>query len=322
MNIKILALALMLTSSTYAASYSSLQLAQNTVSAFPSCSQYRPEGLCFWLACSWYGCWINTTLKVSEYLPDVTMSVFNDADSNPWDVPHTVIDPIALKAAQAQVSMIAPDDYGFGNASDQKSGRHTENARLKEVDALGNPAVSLFQPPLFIPSVTQPFVPYYQSMLDVAAWRSGLTEFLYPASLIPGMHEVGQFPYNVWGSLYPRDGFIDTSNDAKGAAVIAQRVASIITQGGQPHVYNPLPNSCGVACQVYAAQEKDSNTVQWQMDYPIAEHTCQVFGSNDLAQIKPWGSEAAAAGDGNYVWTMWQHYEGCIQGDGSFLGST
>ncbi len=324
--IKKIALSLMLLGSAVAyangGSYSSLQLVQNTVSAIPSCLKYRPEGLCFWLQCSWYGCWVNTTMKVSEYLPDTTVSVFNDADSDPWDVPHMVVDPIANKAAEAQVSLITPDGYGFGNASDQTGGRHTEDDRLKEVDALGNPVAQMFQPPMFIPPVTQPYMPYYQSMLDVAAWRSSLTEMFYPGTLIPGVHDVGQFPYNVWGSLYPRDGFVNSSNDAKGAAVVAQRAASIFTQGGQPHVYYPEPNSCGQACQVYAAQENDDSTVEWQMDYPIADNSCQIFGTNDLTQLKPWGADAADKGDGNYVWTMWHHYEGCIQGDGSFLGST
>ncbi len=323
--IKKIALSMALFSSAVAyasgGGYSSIQLAQNTVSAIPSCLQYRPEGMCFWLVCG-LGCSINTTLKVSEYLPDTTVSVFNDADSDPWDVPHTVIDPLAEKTAEAQVSLLTPDSYGFGNASDQAGSRHTEDSRLKEVDALGNPMAKFFQPPMFIPSTAQPFMPYYQSMLDVAAWRSSLTEMFYPGALIPGVHDVGQFPYNVWGSLYPRDGFVDTSNDAKGAAIIAQRAASIFTQSMQPHIYNPLPTSCGTACQIYAAAENDPNTVQWQMDYPIAENTCAVFGTNDLAQLKPWGTDAANAGDGNYVWTMWRHYEGCIQGDGSFLGST
>lgn len=315
-----------LTSTAFGSSNSGSQIntaeiSADTLAAVPSCLHYEIEGLCFWLRCSWHGCWIETTLKVSEYLPDLTMSVFDQAGSNPWLLPNETLDKAGLVSAEVQTSTLTGDAYGFGSASDL-AGHHTSDDRLKEVDVLGNPVAKLFQPPVFIPSNSEPLLPYFQSMLDAASWRSGLTEMFYPGSVVPGVHDIGQFPYNVWGSLYPRTGFVDTDDDAKAGAVIAQRSASIITQIDQPHVYYPLSETCGSHCKAYSAVENDATTIQWQMVYPIASTSCNIFGVNYLGHLMPWGSDAAEVGQGSYVWVMWHHYEGCIQGHGSYLGST
>ena len=299
----------------------SAEITADTMAAVPSCLHYKIEGLCFWLQCTPFGCWINTSLKVSEYLPDTTVSVFGKAGSDAWLIPNETLDKVSLAAAKAQTEGLTGDSYGFGDTSDLAS-HHTSDSRLKEVDMLGNPVAKIFQPPAFIPSNSQPMLPYYQSMLDAAAWRSGLTEMFYPGSIVPGLHDVGQFPYNVYGSVYPRTGFVDTADDAKAGAVVAQRAASIVTRDAQPHVYYPLSESCGSHCKAYSAVANDKNTVQWQMVYPTEQDTCNIFGVNYLAHINPWDSSEARIGHGSYVWVMWHHYEGCIQGQGKYIGST
>jgi integrating conjugative element protein (TIGR03756 family) len=159
-------------------------------------------------------------------------------------------------------------------------------------------------------------------LLDAYAWRTPAIEMaMFPQNLIPGIHIVGSL-FDNWGSVYPRTGFIQQPADAKAAAVIAERAADIATQANQPHVYNTLPSgSCGHDCTVNSAQENNSNT-QWQMVYPIEETTCSSFGQNDLASPTPWGSDAAQQGNGNYTWILWRQYQGCIQVDGKFLGSS
>ncbi len=84
-------------------------------------------------------------------------------------------------------------------------------------------------------------MPYFLSTLDSIAWRTGVPESLYPEALIPGRREIGsQASGNMWGNVYPRSGFVSQTDDDKASAVVAQRVADIITRTGQPHVYQVL----------------------------------------------------------------------------------
>ncbi|EPH6592434.1 TraU family protein, partial [Escherichia coli] len=60
-------------------------------------------------------------------------------------------------------------------------------------------------------------------------------------ALIPGKREIGsQEEENMWGNVYPRSGFVTQTDDDKAAAVVAQRVADIITRTGEPHVYQAV----------------------------------------------------------------------------------
>ncbi|MFN3237617.1 MAG: TraU family protein [Pseudomonadales bacterium] len=43
-----------------------------------------------------------------------------------------------------------------------------------------------------------------------------------------------------WGPVWPRTGFINQKDDAKTAAVVAQRAGNLVTQTCQPHIYNAL----------------------------------------------------------------------------------
>ncbi|EPM83799.1 hypothetical protein A3SM_11308, partial [Pseudomonas syringae pv. actinidiae ICMP 18886] len=60
-------------------------------------------------------------------------------------------------------------------------------------------------------------------------------------ALIPGRREVGGLTSgDMWGSVYPRSGFIHQADDYKAASVIAQRAGDVVTRSGQVHVYQPL----------------------------------------------------------------------------------
>jgi integrating conjugative element protein (TIGR03756 family) len=210
---------------------------------------------------------------------------------------------------------------GWGQSSTNDP--HDLDTHFKEVDVVGNPAITALGALgfLLLPSTATSFVPYYSSLSDASIWRSTWTEMFYPASIIPGMNEVGSFPLNDWGSVYPRTGFINQPNDAKASAVIAQRAIDIVTKTTQPHIYNPLKTgSCGDHCTVLAVKENDGNTGQFQMIYPTAENRCSVFGENDVLNPTPWKSNEAQKGNGNYVWVLWRHYEGCIKGTGKYIG--
>lgn len=300
------------------------QIITETIKAVPSCLHYKVIGMCYWWVCNGPDCHVETTPKVEHYLPDAVVSVFRKNNSNPWDYANKVIDPVAYQAGQAQVKTIMGFNLGEGNQS--ASSLEEQNNHFKEVDVVGNPAIPFFssKTDVFLPSQAKPLMFYYISMGDAYMWRSSLIEAArYAAYLVPGIHIVGSLANN-WGPIYPRVGFINQPADGKAAAVIAQRAADIATRGEQPHIYNALNtnSSCGDHCQTWEAIENDKNT-QWQMVYPIIEHQCIVFGENDLTSPKPWGSDAAQKGDGNYVWVMWRHYKGCIPNkNGKYIGST
>lgn len=303
-------------------SITTTRIIQNTLNAIPNCLKYKIIGLCFWKVCAGEYCWIETTLKVDQYLPDAVVTVYRQTDSDPWDYAKQFIEPLAKQAGQAQTKNIMGFDMGYGNQSSSQP--QEQQNHFKEVDLIGNPAISLFTAArdVFLPSQASPFLPYYLSQVDAYIWRSPLVEMmLYPLYSVPGVHVVGTLLDN-WGSVYPRTGFIDQSADAKAAAVIAQRAAEIATRGLQPHVYSTLnaSNSCGDHCDTWEAVENNSNT-QFQMVYPNQENTCTVFGENDMTSPQPWEQNAAVKGDGNYAWIMWRHYKGCIPGYGTYIGS-
>jgi len=77
-------------------------------------------------------------------------------------------------------------------------------------------------------------MPYLLSTLDTLAWRYNLPEMVYPEALILGMRKIGgRLSMNLWGSVYPRGGFLHQVDDHKAAAVIAQRAGNIVTRRGQ-----------------------------------------------------------------------------------------
>jgi hypothetical protein len=167
----------------------------------------------------------------------------------------------------------------------------------------------------FCPGVASPFGVYFHSLLDGWTWRGLLpAEMLYPQSWLPGMAEVGQFPANTWGSVYPREGSLTQTHPVKASAVIAQRVASILTQRGQPHVYQFLARSGG------SFRYFDPGTdVLWQRLHPQAESRCSAFGANDSLSLASWGDGRTTAPEG-YIWNLWRRTE-CCQRRGIFIST-
>jgi len=293
-------------------------LVKATIKAIPHCMHYRIVGTCFWLQCVGVYCRFTATLKLDHYVPDTLVTVFHNDDSDPYNYAQLTIDKAAKLAGKTIIKAEYHAPMGTGDQS--ISGYKNKDTHFKEVDVIGNPAAQLLGFDIFLNSATTPFFPYYSSMLDAASWRSGMLEMLYPGSLIPGMHDVGSFPLNVWGNIYPRTGFLNQPEEAKAAAVIAQRAVDIVTKSNQPHIYKSLSHSCGVHCDVMETHENNDDT-QFQMVYPDIENTCAAFGKNDVLNPTPWHSAAMSKSNGDYAWLMWRHYHGCIQGEGHYVGS-
>ena len=175
----------------------------------------------------------------------------------------------------------------------------------------------------FCPPAVTPFMPYFDSLLDAWTWRDEFpAELLYPASWIPGMRELGAFPLYTWGNIYPRDGHLTQVHPVKNAALLAQRIADIVSRPSQPHIYiRPQTNNGGF--QYFDGDgpitEFDKHH-QWQRLYPNAEHSCSQFGSNDTVALQSYGDNQGTVDD-SYAFNLWRRYECCQRQGQVFLGS-
>ena len=307
---------------TYAEStISSVDIAEDTFKGISKCMHYHITGMCFWMQCSITGCYVKTTLKVDQYVPDAVVSVYTHHDNNPWGFVKDIEDPVFYKAGQAEMSHFT--HFNLGAGGDENDDSHKDiNNKFHEVDIIGNPALIVLNGiNILMPSTAKPFVPYYSSLADAYAWRFPALERFYPGSIIPGLDDVGTIILHDWGSVYPRNGYVNQPDDAKAGAVAAVRASTIITGIGQPHVYMPLSNNCGDHCRAYPIKANSADT-QFQMIYPKEKNQCIVFGGSDITSLTPWEADAAVDGHHRYVWILWRHYHGCIPKPGAtYLGS-
>lgn len=285
---------------------------------------YHIEGVCFWWHWSLLGPYVTATLKVNEFLPDAIVSVYTHYGDDPLWYTKVFVDPVMRAAGNATARGIdgsAPKSTRFSGGS---GGGSLE--QYKEVNIVGNPALAVFLSQIgfmMISTQATEFEPYYSSLADTYLWHSPMMEDLtHPEDLLPGIRTVGSF-IDQWGPIFPRTGYVNQGGDYKAAAVLALRAADIATNADQAHVYNPLPSgSCGSHCKVWPSHENDFDNVKYQEIYPVLHtHAHRIFGVNDLVGTT-YGQSQLSKGNGNYVWVMWRHYKGCIQGGGSFLGET
>jgi hypothetical protein len=121
------------------AATNTVSILTNTLSALPSCVSYQLRGVCFWLRCiPFVGCSIQTSIRVSHYVPDVIISTYHDPATHPW---AEVGKPISVALSSVGSMLIgAPID---SSASTQKE--TAEIATFKSADAIANPAGMIAQ---------------------------------------------------------------------------------------------------------------------------------------------------------------------------------
>ena len=270
----------------------------------PDCLAYRAVGVCFWLHCSIYECEIRTSVKIEHYVPDAVVSSYSDTGENPW----------------VDVSALSPPNRSARAGGDGTTNQGHENnlAKFKNADVVGHPAGAFFnrfvsESGYSCEGAGSPFNPYLLSTFDSIAWRYNIPEMVFPESLTPGRREIGtRSSANMWGSVYPRGGFLHQVDDYKSAAVVAQRAGDIVTRRGQVHVYRPLLADARPAYWPAGPLiESDPTTGKWQELVPTLSNTCSSF---------PHTRRRMQAVDGGYVWALWRPY-GCCRREGQlFLG--
>ncbi|TCV62182.1 TIGR03756 family integrating conjugative element protein [Pseudomonas fluorescens] len=288
------------------ASGSSVALDTGSITASvlsPDCLEYRVVGICFWLLCTPFGCTVKTSTKVRHFIPELVVSSYATTGANPWTEMAALSSPIS--GAEGGGNLITPNT------------QRDNLPRFKNVDGIGHPggwATTRLasQSGYACVSGATAFLPYYLSTLDSLAWRQGIPESLYPESLVPGIREIGrQLAGNMWGNVYPRQGFLVQPDDFKAAAVMAQRAGDFITRYWQPHVYLPLtPAPRDGYWPPGPIVENDASTHKWQLLSPLVQPTCAIFPSDSVQ-----------SGDGGYAWSLWRPYSCCKREGQTFLFS-
>lgn len=302
--------------SNMAFAITSAEITASTLKALPTNLHYKVRGFCSWMSPT-EG--LITTPYVEHYLPDLIVSVFSKPDDNPWLEINNTLDKAGEQSQQMIVNGLTGLKVGGGRHAITEP---TEQAVFfKEVEILGNPGLSILPPQTLLTSTAVPLKPYYQSLLDSASWR-GLPQakipFLEEAYALTTIfnHHIGKLPVD-WGTIFPREGHVVSSNDAKAAAVLAQRAADLLTTSlAFGHIFQPLAIYCGIECQAAMIHE-NSEKIKFQMIYPIEEEVAAVFG-----KTISYGEKAETKTNGAYVWILWRHYEGCIQSEGKFIEKT
>jgi integrating conjugative element protein (TIGR03756 family) len=269
----------------------------------PECLDYQVVGICFWLLCTQYGCEVHTSTKVRHFIPELVVSSYASTGDNPW-------------TEMASLSSPTSGAEGGGNLITLNT-RRDNLPRFKNVDGIGHPggwAASQLasQSGYACESGATAYLPYYLSTLDTLAWRHGIPESLYPEALTHGLREVGsQRAGDMWGNVYPRQGFLVQPDDFKAAAVMAQRAGDFITRDGQPHVYWPLtPKQRDGYWPPGPIMENDAATHKWQLLYPELQNSCAIFPS-----------APQQSADGGYAWSLWRPYSCCKREGTIFLFS-
>ncbi len=299
----------LLASTVSARDTNTIEIANTTNLGAPACLDYRIKGVCLWLMCWGPFCRVKTSPRISHYNPDVVVSVYARTFMNPW--------------AEMAILGMNPIYKGGTVSAPIRKGISRWKLRFKNVDVIGNPLVSTtfrFRAMWACQSKAISFMPYFLSNLDSFSWMWGLPERLFPQSYIPGLREIGTFPLNTWGSVYPRVGFIADGSEVKRSAVMAQRAADIITRRRQPHVYRRLRGCWGQGCEAPpTVKENNPNRGKWQMISPKPSLTCDVFGKNDVLSPVSWAG-GKHDDEKQYAWNLWQKYTCCIPRIGLYIG--
>lgn len=284
-------------------------------------THFKVIGVCQWLDCDWDGCYTESTLELDEYLPDLIVSSYNQSGDNPWYEASVLLDPAADATANAAAESLTGYPLEEGHSAMQAGNQHADHLDMREVEVIGNPDLFFQFPFAQLDSDTTAFVPYYQSVLDLGD-RTGTAELMRPESLDPFNYYIGADFYNHWGYEFPRSMSVAIDNDYKAAVVTALHAADIVTNQNLLHTVNSLDNSCGENCAVAnVIEEYDVDAgdrhAEWEEVYPN-DHFIKL-GEDDSLQVDSMGSDDRADGNGNYVFVVWRHYQGCQQGPGDLI---
>ncbi len=299
-----------------------------------SCLAWRPVGVCFWLKISLFSVSVRTSIKVKHYIPDLVISAYQVKGKNTWDMMSWTDD------LSENVSSSFGVDLDDGEVVNKRQGQghglgSNVNLKFKNATAIGNPLASVYGQSFMDYAIckagTISFMPYYNSLADGLLWRTAEPEYLTNVldMITPGKSNIGERSngdeylfLRVWSGLYPRTGFVNHFDDYKAAAVVASRVASIVTSSSMVHVAMSANGSRKAGYwPAGEVNEWDEKTGKYQMLYPKADSQCHLFGhiktDSTFSASDGYGDRRDAKG--NYAWNLWREYSCCRKEGQIFL---
>lgn len=287
---------------------------------FRKYSDWHDIGACSWIQWHWYGPTVSITPEISEYIPDLVVTVYNEYGDDPWTSANYTLDPAAHKITNKVLEQLIGHKITNGRSQGTTRRMGNNSVTTKSVDVIGSPINMIRVPKASLRRDTTSFKPYYHSDLDVVPGRTGIAEDIRSETWNPFSHYIGSSFSDHWGYEFPRSMTVDTNNDYKASVIIAQHAADIVTNKNRLHVTRSTSNSCGTECTVANVIDNDDDHEKWQEIYPHDHHVH--VGLSDKTSTKPIGHSDSQAGHGNYVFLVWRHYRGCVQGSGHLLYAT
>ncbi len=276
-------------------------------------------GVCVWMSWSWLGPSFEATLEMDEFQPDLVVSVFDQPGDDPWWEAKNFFDPVANAGGSTAIQAAFGTSLGYGSRDSMPAtGTNDQGMRTYVVDVVGDP-FDYLNLPWMLRSDTKGYVPYYSSDLDATSDRMGIAEALQINTYNPFDYYVGPSMFSNWGYLYPRVMTINQPNNYMGSVLAGLHSAAIVTNRNYLHVVQSTNDSCGTNCAVANVNLSNSNAV-WEEVYPYDKQI--QLGDMGMGSATPVGSQDNQAGKGNYVFQLWRHYRGCIQGDGNLIYQT
>ncbi len=132
-NLIVAALAVFCPIERAVAGVNTVQILQSTINAIPSCTDYSATGVCVFLQCRLLppSCWLNYSLQVRHYVPEVIVSTYHDVLHHPWDDIGTV-----LAVGSDSIGQILLGGVDSAGTVTNRRSAYT----FKDADAIGNPA--------------------------------------------------------------------------------------------------------------------------------------------------------------------------------------
>lgn len=258
--------------------FSSAEVAGQTMNM--DCVNYCVVGVCYYLLCTPFGCDIDTTARISHYLPDLFVTVMDEPMENPWEDYREVMGNAEEAAEKGIIGEMSGMELSGGDFTPPEA-QPDSSIKYKDVSVVGHPLALITQESIsdyVCETEVTPWMPYFSSTFDYVGWRMGMPDRFTAAALIPGRREIGSRTTsnllgNTWGSVYPRFGKLLQHDDARAAAVMAQRAVDIVTREKQPHVYLPISGS----------SERNFDTEQFQGSDGSSNSNDTDFSSDGLS---------------------------------------
>lgn len=293
------------------------QIAIKVLKKLTKNSHLRIIGSCMWLERN-FPPKVTPGPAVSQFLPDLIVTVSNNPGENPWVEANALYEnKAALTVYKSAFKAALNLPLGFGDGSGQVATQHINEDRTRIVSVLGSPSAVYQIKGITHRPETKLMKLYYSSLADAVNERTQIAEIAYLASRPQLLinHEIGSATY-LWGHELPRLMRVTQPSRFRASVVAAMHAADIVTNEGGMHLKQPTTNACGPHCVVsnvvFDPQQKQ---VIWQEVYP-----------NNRTIIPGSPSDEGVAdenkGNGNYVFVVWRKYKGCVKQPGKLLWGT